>query len=204
MADNQGGLVSSDGFALLSLPMPDRHLMVDIETLDTEITAVILAIGAVAFNPNIPPHEGTSEHEFSCTINKKHQHGRTISDDTVAWWDQQSLEAREAVFGGPHEHLVTALRNFTAWINELRPTCTRIWAKSPDFDCAILRNACEQAGIMWPFKFWETRCVRTVLDMAYPEGDFPHVDIPGAKHDALVDAKVQAVEIQHAYHVLNI
>lgn len=203
MLEHQEQLVYVGDSTLVSPPMAERHLMVDIETLDVEITAVILAIGAVVFNPFDKDGYNNNE-EFTCTINKKHQHGRTTSKHTIEWWAQQSKEAQDAVFGGPHEHLVTGLRNFTTWINELRPTCTRIWAKSPDFDCAILKNACDNAGVMWPFKFWETRCVRTTMDLAYPEGDFPHIEVEGAKHDAIVDARVQAIEIQHAYYKLGI
>jgi hypothetical protein len=119
------------------------------------------------------------------------------------WWSQQSAEARAAVFNGPHQTLPLALTNFCSWANRLRPTCTRIWAKDPDFDVAILRHACRQLGIMWPFKFWESRSCRTAMEMAYPEGDFPRVHVEGAEHDAIVDVKKQILEIQHAYFVLG-
>jgi len=176
-------------------------MMVDIETYDTEITAVILSIGAVTFCPRT--NWFAEDATFYRTINRKQQLGRTTSEQTKEWWAMQDQEAQDAVFKGPHTHLVTALREFTEWINKMRPTCTRIWAKSPDFDCSILKHACDQENILWPFKFWETRCCRTIMELAYPEGDFPHVDVVGPKHDALVDAKRQALEVQHAYHVLN-
>lgn len=115
----------------------------------------------------------------------------------------QSPEAQEAVFGGPHTALPTALNQFAQWINRLQPTCTRVWAKSPDFDCSILAHACAEQGVIWPFRFWEGRCVRTIMELAYPEGDFPRMDMEGPKHDALADAKLQALEVQHAYHVLG-
>jgi hypothetical protein len=41
------------------------------------------------------------------------------------------------------------------------------------------------------------------MELAYPEGDFPWVHMDGPAHDALADAKKQAVEIQHVYHVLE-
>ena len=41
------------------------------------------------------------------------------------------------------------------------------------------------------------------MEAAYPEGDFPEMAIDGPKHDALVDAKLQVLEIQHCYHVLG-
>ena len=42
------------------------------------------------------------------------------------------------------------------------------------------------------------------MELAYPLGDFPAVDVDGALHDALVDAKKQVVEVQHAFHILGI
>ena len=193
------GLASSDGYALVSPSMPDRHMMTDIETYDTAITATILSVAVICFDPR---GEGPGE-SFSTTISAKSQHQRTVSESTRAWWKQQSKEARANTFGGEQLAIGLALANLTQWINRRSPTCTRIWAKSPDFDCSILKHACEENGIIWPFKFWETRCCRTVMELAYPEGDFPVMLMDGPKHDALADAQVQVLEVQHAYHVLQ-
>lgn len=177
--------------------------MIDIETLDTEVSAAIVSIAAITFNPR-----GESiEHEetFRTTIDQRSNrvHGRTVSDATVAWWEAQSPEARNATFKGPHDELSSALRKFTKWINCLRPGCTRVWAKDPDFDVNILRHACEGLDIRWPFKFWENRSCRTAIELAYPEGDFPYIIMDGPAHDAFADAKKQVLEVQHVYHVLG-
>ena len=192
-------VVSING--LQSGTMPDRHLVVDIETLDTQVTAAILAIGACVFNPR-----GDSiEDEFHITIDEASnvRAGRSVSQSTKDWWEQQSQEAKDSVFKGPHTPLSIALTQFTQWINRLSPTCTRIWAKSPDFDCSILAHACRSQGIIWPFKFWENRCCRTIMELAYPLGNFPVMLMDGPKHSALADAKVQALEIQHSYYCLR-
>jgi inhibitor of KinA sporulation pathway (predicted exonuclease) len=181
--------------------MADRHLMVDIETFDTEVTATILAIGAVVFDPRKIDPNGNDF--FHTTISTKSQHNRTVSESTQEWWRNQSKEAQDSVFGGEQLPIGLALANFAQWLNKMRPTCTRVWAKSPDFDCSILRHACVQNGVIWPFKFWEARCCRTIMELAYPEGDFPHIEMKGPKHDALADARKQASEVQHAYHVLG-
>jgi len=182
--------------------MPDRHMMIDIETLDTAVTAAILAIGAVVFNPRGEILEDTFHVTISADENEKH--GRTVSRSTVAWWHQQDQEAQDAVFKGPHVPLNLALANFAQWVNRMVPTCTRVWAKSPDFDCNILIHACAEQNVLWPFKFWEGRCVRTIMELAYAGGDFPHIDMEGPKHDALADAKLQAMQVQHSYYVLGV
>ena len=183
--------------------MPERHLMLDIETLDTNITAAIVAVGAVCFDPR--SDKLLKQHEFHCTISRysNEKWGRTESKATLLWWAQQSEEAKRAVFGGHPLGLSQGLSEFTRWVNCLRPKCTRVWAKSPDFDCKIMQDACSELRIMWPFKFWESRCVRTIMDLAYPEGDFPHINVDGPKHDALSDARLQAKQVQHAYYVLG-
>lgn len=177
--------------------------MIDIETLDTSITAAIVSIAAITFNPRGDQINGADVFHTTISTNSNQFHGRTASQATLAWWEIQSPEAREATFGGDQAELSTALRRFTQWINCLRPTCTRVWAKDPDFDIQILRHACDSLDIIWPFKFWEGRSCRTAIELAYPEGDFPHIAMDGAAHDALADAKKQVVEIQHAYHVLG-
>jgi len=182
--------------------MPDRHLMIDIETLDINVTAAIVSIGAVTFDPR---GEDTDGEMFSVTIDQDSNqfHSRSISQSTLDWWSIQSKEAQDRTFGGPHTELSTALRNFTIWINRLNPTCTRVWAKDPDFDIKILEHACQGLNIRWPFKFWENRSCRTAMELAYPEGDFPKIVLNGAKHDALTDARAQVTEIQHSYFILR-
>jgi hypothetical protein len=177
--------------------------MIDIETLDTEVSAAIVSIAAITFDPRGESID--DEQTFSVTIDQRSNsfHGRTTSDATIAWWKAQSPEAQNATFGGPHTELSTALRKFTSWINCLRPTCTRVWAKDPDFDITILRHACDGLNIRWPFKFWENRSCRTAIELAYSEGDFPCIVMDGPAHDAVADAKKQVIEIQHVYHVLG-
>ena len=183
--------------------MPDRHLMIDIETLDTEVSAAIVSVAAMTFDPR---GEGIDDEQtFSLTIDQRSNeaHGRSVSQGTLNWWAAQSPEAWDATFGGPHVELSSALRQFTRWINKLSPTCTRVWAKDPDFDVNILRHACVGLNLIWPFKFWEGRSCRTAIELAYPEGSFPHIATDGPAHDAIVDVKKQIIEIQHAYHVLG-
>ena len=182
--------------------MADKNMMIDIETLDTSASAAIIAIGAVTFNPR---GVGCHESEFHVTCSKKSNlaAGRTVNKSTEDWWSIQDQDAQDSVFKGPHQPFNLMLDNFARWVNRQSPKCTRVWAKSPDFDCSILIHAFKEQGIFWPFKFWEARCCRTAMEMAYPMGEFPHMEMEGPKHDALADAKKQVLEIQHSYYVLG-
>ena len=181
--------------------MPDKHMMIDLETLDTSITASIISIGAVVFDPRSDTFDDEFKVNISAESNKRY--GRSVSERTMEWWSMQDSAAQMAAFGGPHVDFDQALRDFTVWINRQQPTCTRVWAKSPDFDCSILSHACQERGIIWPFKFWEARCVRTIMELAYPNGDFPFMTMDGPKHDSLADAKKQVLEVQHSFYVLR-
>lgn len=187
--------------------MPDKALMVDIETMDTCATAAILTIGAVIFDPfGLDTEDSIRANEknlFKATISLEDNQaqGRTFSAGTIAWWLQQEKAAQDALFQGHIDNLKQALTKFRMFIQQgIQPG--RIWAKSPDFDCVILQNAFNSVGIMWPFKFWESRCVRTVTELAYPEGDAPVIGV-GVAHNALDDSIRQALMVQHCNHVLQ-
>lgn len=86
-------------------------VMIDIETLGTKPGAAILSIGAVMFSAT-----GLGETFYtpvslkSCT-----DIGLTVDPDTVAWWMQQSEEARQAAFQADAPPLQTALLRLNDW-----------------------------------------------------------------------------------------
>jgi len=184
--------------------MSDFHCMVDIETLSTEATAAVLAIGAVMFNPRGGDEEDTLVETFfiRISLDSNEKYDRHMSSGTIKWWMSQSEDARTKTFSGDMSPLNFALRDFGTWCRTFETQPTRIWAKSPDFDCSILEHACKTTHQDWPFKFWDTRCVRTITELAYPEGNAPKIGV-GVAHDALDDAKRQVLMVQHCYKVLS-
>lgn len=182
--------------------MSDTHCMVDIETLSTDVSASVLAIGAVIFDPRNKDQEDTLTKTFfiRISIDSNEKYKRAMSSSTIKWWMSQSDDARERTFSGDMSPLNFALRDFGSWCRVAKPT--RIWSKSPDFDCAILEDAFKTTDQVWPFHFWDTRCVRTVTELAYPEGEAPRIGV-GTAHDALDDAKRQVLMVQHCYGVLK-
>ena len=67
-------------------------IMIDIESLDTGPDCVILTIGAVLFDPK---GVGIIEQlELRPTIEDQTElYNRTINDDTLRWWSEQSPSA---------------------------------------------------------------------------------------------------------------
>jgi hypothetical protein len=114
--------------------------------------------------------------------------GRKIDENTLLWWMKQSDEA-QAVFFEEKQALQLALQSFVKWFGD----STYIWSNGADFDIPMVVNALSHFHIEAPWKFWNSRCVRTFKN------------IPGAKnikapnplkHNALHDAIAQAQLVQ--------
>ena len=177
--------------------------MVDIETLSTNTNAVILSIGAIKFDPQrISSEEELSKHSFYMNVDRNDCafHGLHTSSETVTWWEQQSKEANNALLTDP-QPLTFALTRFMQFMHA-EPRINKLWANSPSFDCIILREAFNAVNIMWPFPFWQDRDVRTIKDMAFPNGDAPNF-ILGTAHNALDDCIGQARCVQACHHIIG-
>lgn len=153
------------------------HIMVDIETLDTEPSAVILSIGACTI-------QDKNCQEFYCEVHAESQPTRTRSIDTINWWSQQPAELYP---GNGVLMLEDVLMEFRSWIYNLggRPI---IWTKGIDFDPKILAHAYKQFGAEVPWKYNDVRDFRTLKKMLEPHIPYPKNTNP---HNALADAKHQ-------------
>jgi hypothetical protein len=190
--------------------MPDKHMMVDLETMDTKETAAILTIGAVMFDPRGSDSEASMQAKLDngegfsirCSLESNMAIGRTISARTIMWWLEQSEAARKDLIHAQQSPLGLALGNFRRWISGQKPKATRVWAKDPDFDCKILESAMEVTHEIWPFHFADNRSVRTIMDLAFPDGDCPHIG-EGVAHNAFDDAVRQALTVQLCHRTLK-
>jgi hypothetical protein len=166
--------------------------MLDLETLGETPGCVILSIGAAAFDSTAI----LSTFEVRIDARSCQRAGLTINADTVMWWLGQSEGARTALLSGAAVPLPDALAQFTGWLATLASP-VRLWSKGPSFDAAVLGVAYRAAGLPVPWKYWDERCVRTILDLTelntrdyHEPGDIPH--------RALSDALVQARAVQEA------
>lgn len=159
-----------------------KHIMLDLETLGTSAKAVIVAIGAVAFDL-----EDDSVYEtFYLTVDAKSgvQAGLVMDPDTVVWWLQQSEQARE-IFKGTSQGLSTALNLFSAWVKEVGPV--GVWGNGVDFDNVIIMNSYLALGMKMPYRYSKNRCFRTMRGLFPTEG----VVREGTHHNAVDDAVFQ-------------
>lgn len=171
-----------------------QHLMIDIETLDTKPTAVVLSVGACQFELETG-EIGVQYNSGPLVINTQLQAGRTISENTLRWWMQAEQEAaRASSFGSNVVHVSGALNA----LRDLADENTIVWGNDPAFDCVILEDLYRT---MWsceaPWKFYNRQCVRTYRRL--PGADaVPRVK-PVVAHDPLADAVAQAQHVCAIY-----
>jgi DNA polymerase III epsilon subunit-like protein len=175
----------------------NTDIMIDLETLDTKPTASILTIGAVKFDPF-----GDDLNSKKCEklyikvdLDSCDRIGLTTSEDTIAWWSQQSKEAQEEAFSTEgripiHEAM-----------NQLYKFCwgaQRVWSHGAAFDIVICEHVFAKLQKLCPWNFWQVRCTRTLFDI----GINPHRP-PVLQHHALEDAWNQAVGVQNVMRTLR-
>lgn len=173
--------------------MKDRfnhsQIMVDLETLDTSPTAIVLSIGAVRMDFLT----GLVSDEFYRVIDVDSCKaiGLTESKSTRDWWNRQSGEARR-VFTDPNVPILEALSDFASYVRRFGAQNVKVWGCGSDFDNVILINAYKQLDSLPPWRFWNNRCYRTVRELFADKIPQELLERSGVYHNALDDAKHQA------------
>lgn len=171
------------------------HIMLDLETLGTAPGCKVLSIGAVVFSA-----DGLGAEHYVELI-REDQGNLTEDPDTLKWWMGQPAEVRDRLFEPSPEKtsLTESLTLFNQWLALLGPP-SRIcmWGNGADFDQPILLAGYRQAGIKHAWGTYNNRCYRTLKALA-PELKMGGNRV-GAKHNALDDAKSQAL---HAVQIFD-
>ncbi|MCK3515576.1 3'-5' exoribonuclease, partial [Escherichia coli] len=165
------------------------HLMIDLETMGKNPDAPIISIGAIFFDPQT----GDMGPEFSKTIDLETA-GGVIDRDTIKWWLKQSREAQSAIMTDeiPLDDALLQLREF---IDENSGEFfVHVWGNGANFDNTILRRSYERQGIPCPWRYYNDRDVRTIVELGKAIDFDARTAIPfeGERHNALVDARYQA------------
>ncbi|EHH5027957.1 exonuclease [Escherichia coli] len=165
------------------------HLMIDLETMGKNPDAPIISIGAIFFDPQT----GDVGPEFSKTIDLETA-GGVIDRDTIKWWLKQSREAQSAIMTDeiPLDDALLQLREF---IDENSGEFfVQVWGNGANFDNTILRRSYERQGITCPWRYYNDRDVRTIVELGKSIDFDARTAIPfeGERHNALDDARYQA------------
>lgn len=173
--------------------------MIDMETLDTSPSCVILTIGVVRFDPK---GNGVSERlELRPTIEDQTEiYNRTINEGTLLWWSEQSKDALDEALGErdriPFKECMEKLYKF-CWNRRA------VWSNGASFDIVVAESAFRQVltdkpnPIPWPFyTVRDTRTLYEIANVKLKDGGFV------TSHKAVDDAERQAIVVQEGYKKL--
>jgi hypothetical protein len=178
-----------------------NDIMLDIETRSTAPNASILSIGAIRFDRHGPmkPLDEMDSFYVRIDLQSCDDLGMDVNPGTVEWWKKQDKVIYDEAFGGEDRVSITeALIQLKEWIGGGTVTP---WGNGDDFDCVILDQAYKAISVKTPWDFWNTRDVRTVLDLV---GIMPWHLLKDNKHHPINDCYRQIDGIKRAFAKLGL
>lgn len=174
--------------------MPRIHHMLDLETLDTAPSALVLSIGIAAFDADTFEIAGT----YYAVLEHDQQGDarRTKSVDTLNWWAKQNDAARK-VFVEPRTDVIAVLDQVERFVDGSEG----VWGNGASFDNVILADLFRSFNEKAPWPFWLDRCHRTIRSAA---NGFDEPAFVGTPHNALHDAVHQVCVLKAACKYLNL
>tara|TARA_R110000803_G_scaffold158426_1_gene222702 strand:+ start:698 stop:1216 length:519 start_codon:yes stop_codon:yes gene_type:complete len=163
------------------------QVMIDLETLDTKPSSVVLSIGAVEFNPETGEVFKETGYEMFPDIQEQLDAGRTISASTLLWWMGQGDEARGAITKARRKSVKECLEHFRWWCQ--KGSRCKAWGNGSVFDITMMEDLMDHTQIPW--KFWDIRDTRTLWDI-HPYDKNKKGE---TAHTALEDAIAQAERV---------
>lgn len=167
------------------------HLMLDIETFGKKADAPVVSIGAVFFDPST----GNTGSEFYKVISLESAmaSGGVPDASTIIFWLKASPEARsELVMDDaiPLDDALLQLNEFIAENAANGPDSVQVWGNGATYDNVLLEASYDRTGISCPWKYWNNRDVRTIVELGKAIGCKPRYEIPfeGEPHKAISDA----------------
>jgi hypothetical protein len=174
-----------------------KHAMIDIETLDTGPSSVVLTVGACKFDPHSsePP---TEKRLWRPEVEDQLQQGRTASEETLEWWAKQDQGVRESTFT---ETGRISVIEFFKDLNKYLVGVDKVWCQGPQFDMVILEDLYKQYQHHCNWAFWQIMDCRTIFNMMPKD---PRKAVQKNLHSADDDAYWQAVCVQQCYQAFGV
>ncbi len=181
----------------------------DIETLSTKASAVVLSIGVVHLKDDSPISykEMVENNSIYIKLDAKYQAEtlhRHIEKDTLDWWAKQAPAVRSKCFRPTDNDLSPerALTVLSTWCNERKQKGELCWIRG-FMDAIVLEDLAKQICVTPIFKYNDYRDIRTAIDLIYSTSNRGYVDVdqtkcPGfstadvMKHDPVHDSAYDA------------
>lgn len=179
------------------------NVMLDLETFSVKSNAAIISIAAIKFKRDDMWNERITKNNINChdnfytriEIDSCKELGMHIDPKTVEWWNSQETNIKYEALVNPNRFYIReALENFTKWLGTDSDNI-RIWGNGPSFDCTILKEAYNSCNMDVPWKYYNERDLRTVMEL----GNVKLYQLPqNEKHNPLFDVYRQVLALQKA------
>lgn len=185
-----------------------KNVMLDLETLSTRSNAMIVTIGAIKFSDNVIYPETIDKNEIvkldtfyrRIDLNSyKNDINVHIDDKTIEWWKTLDYPIQfESLYHPDRVSIKQALDEFREWFSN--DPYIKIYGNGSSFDCSILGEMYNQHDMETPWKFWNIRDLRTVMDI----GNIKMNTLPQTNlHDAICDCYRQIIGYQRSMKAIN-
>jgi hypothetical protein len=188
--------------------MTTQNIMIDIETLDTAPTAVILQIGMTVFDDAF---EAQASYEYSLSVRYQAERRRTISPDTLQWWLEQPQEAQDKVLKAAFHPTAGSGMAFFCDLRDLMDNSTRLWSQG-SFDFILLENLYhtinDDQSKPLPWLYYQICDSRTIMHFAAMQG----IDAKAVRdeirkdytaHTAMDDCLIQIATLKELAHAIK-
>lgn len=177
------------------------NVMIDIETLSTEINAKILSVGLCLFGNELNQIDLDKCKSFYVKFSYTEEQEKLfhVCPKTIEWWNNQNKKVYSALLSNDDKvNCIDGLNQIRDFLNKNGVDGrSKIWANSPSFDCVILHKMCDELKIQRFWNFWQERDLRTILD-------FTNIKLKKNNHNALDDAKNQVEALKEAMSKIKI
>lgn len=185
--------------------LPRVDVIIDLETLDTALSAQVIQISAVSFNI----YTGETIEKFNHRI--KFQKDRTFSESTLKFWVKTNPELLGELLEGQVD-VKTSLEHFSNWIFEMRQQYEEVnlWGNGILFDNGKLLSLYESEDIPYPVHYKNDRDVRTLIDIycnrnGTTENELKNLfEFVGTPHNALDDCLHYIKIVGHCFQNLMV
>ena len=183
-------------------------IVVDLETLGTNNSPVIMQIGAAVFD--ITTGKIIRKFSHNISIQSCINLGLNIDALTLKWWTKQDPNTIKEVMNGT-KSLEFVLDEFKKWVMMVSGNAigiVHLWGNGILADNTWLKSAYNLIGKTYPIHYTKDRDVRTILDLAAIKLDVTEkqiqsqVENKGVYHNAVDDAEWAAKVVSTCYNIL--
>lgn len=180
--------------------VPNKHLMIDIETLGTQPGCAVTSIGAVWFDPEDNGWRARHRGYYAEILLKDALKYGTVSPGTLQFWLSQTPDAREFLTNDKGKvSLTEALAGLDGFIGHQSEAKERrdvhVWGNCNKFDLGNLEAMYDAVGLEhYPWNYGRGQNVRTIAWLAtqFFGCEKPTMKPGRTAHNALDDAIHQA------------